>query len=50
MRVACVLLHTAPLSAAVASEASAWVTALRGAMRDADWPAMQVLEVCNASR
>lgn len=50
MRVACVLLHTAPLSAAVASEASAWVTALRAAMRDADWPAMQVLEVCNASR
>ena len=43
VQVACVLLHTAPLSIAVASEASAWVSALRGAMRDADWPGMQVL-------
>ena len=43
VQVACVLLHTVPLSTAVASEASAWVNALRGAMRDADWPGMQVL-------
>jgi hypothetical protein len=39
------MLHVAPLSAAVANEAAAWAAALRGAMRDADWPGMQVCGV-----
>lgn len=40
--VAFVRVHVAGLAAALAGEAAAWLAALRGAMRDADRPLIQV--------
>ena len=42
MDVAFVRVHVAGLAAALAGEAAAWLAALRGAMRDADRPLIQV--------